>query len=206
MYSVHIQCTTKGSTVITTRPLRHSSNAHLDTRTLARWAPTFLGFPLAGLAARAVAGSIDDLASALAGGLAAGVVLGAVQALALGHHLAGRGRWVLATGVGMAVGLGLGAAAVGYDTDASSLVVMGALTGAGVGVAQAAVLRASARRRAAWAVATPCLWALGWWITSMVIVDADRQHANFGASGALVVTLLGGLLLAAGGRDAATGD
>jgi hypothetical protein len=30
----------------------------------------------------------------------------------------------------------------------------------------------------------------------MVIVDADRQHTNFGASGAIVVTLLGGLVLA----------
>jgi hypothetical protein len=30
----------------------------------------------------------------------------------------------------------------------------------------------------------------------MVIVDVDRQHANFGASGALLATLLGGLVLA----------
>ncbi len=44
-------------------------------------------------------------------------------------------------------------------------------------------------RRATWAVVTPVLWALGWLITSQVIVDVDAQYATFGASGALVATL-----------------
>ena len=50
--------------------------------------------------------------------------------------------------------------------------------------------------RVLWAVATPLLWAGGWLITSQVIVDADRQHALFGSSGALAVSALAGVLYA----------
>ena len=50
--------------------------------------------------------------------------------------------------------------------------------------------------RALWTLATPVLWAGGWLITSQVIVDADRQHAVFGASGALAVSALAGVLYA----------
>jgi len=71
------------------------------------------------------------------------------------------------------------------------------VSGAGVGIAQALVLDAEPARRLAWAVATPALWALGWAVTAQVIVDADRHHATFGSSGALVVAGLSGLILAA---------
>ena len=47
----------------------------------ARWLGTFVGFPLAGVAARAVSGNIDALGAAAIGGLIGGVVLGAVQAV-----------------------------------------------------------------------------------------------------------------------------
>ncbi len=167
-----------------------------EPRIWGRWAATFIGFPLAGLAARAVAGNIDDTRSAVIGGLAAGAVLGGVQALALRSPLANRAAWVGATAVGMSAGLAVGATAVDFATDTPSLVVMGAVTGIAVGVAQALVLRAAPVRRTVWALATTALWALGWWVTAMVIVDADRQHANFGASGALLATVVGGLVLA----------
>jgi hypothetical protein len=167
-----------------------------DPRIWGRWVAGFIGFPLAGLAARAVAGNIDDPRSALLGGLAAGAVLGGVQALALRRSVANRPAWVAATAAGMAVGLGVGATLVDFATDTSSLVVMGALSGLGVGLAQALVLRAGSVRRILWVVSNTTLWALGWWVTSMVIVDVERQHANFGASGALLATLLGGLVLA----------
>jgi hypothetical protein len=169
----------------------------LDWKRGARWVATFVGFPLAGLAARAVAGNIDTMASAALGGLAAGLTLGAVQALALGRSRADRLRWVGATGLGLAAGLTAGAATVGYGTATADLVVMGALSGAGVGLAQAAVLTAPAAHRIAWAVATPALWALGWLVTVQVIVDAERQHATFGASGALLVAVLSAVLVAA---------
>jgi hypothetical protein len=82
--------------------------ALLDGRALLRWIPTFLGFPLAGLAARAVAGNIDRPSSAAIGGLAAGAVLGAVQSLGAPSRTAPRTRWMLATALGMAVGLTAG--------------------------------------------------------------------------------------------------
>ena len=175
-------------------------DTRFDTKTFARWMGTFIGFPLAGLAARAVAGNIDDLRSATIGGLAAGAVLGAVQSVGMRRDRRRPEAWIAATAIGFAAGLAIGASAVNYDTDAASLAVMGALTGLGVGVAQALVLVGSRTQQIAWATATPALWALGWLITSQVIVDADRQHANFGASGALVVTALSGLVVAVSSR------
>jgi hypothetical protein len=170
---------------------------HIETKTWGRWMVSLLGFPLAGVAARAVAGPIDDVAAGVTGGLAAGLTLGAVQALARRLEGVERLRWTVSTGIGLAAGLTVGAAAVGYRTEPADLVVMGAIAGAGVGVAQAALLDLPAVRRLAWAAGTPLLWAGGWAITSQVHVDADRQHAMFGASGALAVTALSGLFLAA---------
>lgn len=162
----------------------------------ARWLGTFVGFPLAGVAARAVAGNIDALGAAAIGGLAGGVVLGVVQAGIGGIDPGGRLGWTVATAAGLAVGLTVGANVVGYRTDTASLVAMGAISGAAVGLVQAMVVPMRRVDRVLWAVATPVLWAAGWLITSQVIVDADRQHAVFGASGALTVSALAGVLYA----------
>ena len=162
----------------------------------ARWLGTFVGFPLAGVAARAVAGNIDALGAAAIGGLIGGVVLGAVQAVIGGIEPGGRLRWIGATAAGLAVGLTVGASAVSYHTDTASLVAMGAICGAAVGAAQALSIPMRRVDRILWAVATPVLWAGGWLITSQVIVDTDRQHAVFGASGALAVSALAGVLYA----------
>jgi hypothetical protein len=169
-----------------------------------RWVGTFVGFPLAGVAARVVAGNIDSTTAAVVGGLAAGAVLGVVQVGIGGIDAGDRLRWIGATSVGLAAGLGVGASVVGFDTDTASLVLMGAVTGAGVGIAQAASIPMRPIDRVAWAVATPALWAGGWLLTSQVIVDADRQHALFGSSGALAVTLLAGVLYALRQRGSAT--
>lgn len=170
--------------------------ARFDTRSCARWVGSFIGFPLAGLAAKAVTGPIDSTTAALLGGAAAGAALGAVQALALRTDTRTRVRWVAATAAGMATGLAVGATAVDFAFDAASLVTMGTVTGAAIGVAQAAVLSASSGRRSVWAIASSAVWALGWLITSQVIVETDARWANFGASGALVATMIGGLVLA----------
>lgn len=173
----------------------------------ARWAGTFIGFPLAGVTARLVAGDIDSAAAAAVGGLAGGAVLGFVQAGIGGIAPDRWRRWIGSTAGGFAVGLGLGASAVGFDTDTKSLVVMGALSGAVVGLAQAWAMPGRGRDRAAWALATPALWAAGWLITSQVIVDADRHHAVFGSSGALAVSAIAGVLHAArsGSEDPSIG-
>jgi hypothetical protein len=148
-----------------------------------RWVGTFVGFPLAGVAARALAGNIDAAGAAALGGVAGGAVLGAVQAGIGGIDAHDRARWI-------------GATAVGYRTDAASLAAMGAISGAGVGLAQALSIQMRRLDRFLWAAATPILWAGGWLITSQVITDADRQHAVFGASGALTVSALAGVLYA----------
>ena len=161
-----------------------------------RWVGTFIGFPLAGVTARVVVGNIDTASAAAIGGLAGGAVLGAVQVGIAGIPSGERARWIGGTAAGLAGGLTVGAAAVGFDTGTASLIAMGAISGAGVGIAQALSVPMSLRDRVLWTLATPVLWAGGWAITSQVIVDADRQHAVFGASGALAVSLVTGALYA----------
>ncbi len=161
-----------------------------------RWTATFIGFPLAGVTARVVAGDIDSLGAAALGGLAGGAVLGAVQVGVGGIDRGLAVRWIGATAVGLAAGLAAGAGLVDFDTDTASLVAMGAVSGAGVGMAQAVAVPMRGVDRVLWALATPLLWAGGWLITSQVIVDADRQHAVFGSSGALAVSLVAGVLYA----------
>src|SRR6476646_5946910 len=106
-------------------------------RLAARWAVTFAGFPLGAVAARVVAGPVDDLRAALVGGLVSGAVLGAAQAWGLGRHRPPVVPWIAATAVGLMVGLAIGAAVVGFETDLGSLVVQGAICGVAVGTAQA---------------------------------------------------------------------
>ena len=173
-----------------------------DWKRYGRWVGTFIGFPLAGVTARVVAGNIDSASAAALGGLAGGAVLGAVQVGIAGIDSGDRSRWIGGTAVGLAVGLTAGASVAGFDTDTASLIAMGAISGAGVGIAQALSVSMGLRDRVLWALATPVLWAGGWAITSQVIVDADRQHATFGASGALAVSLVAGVLYALRDRSA----
>lgn len=173
-----------------------SSRSNNITR-WARWLATFVGFPAAGVTARLCVGDIDDLAAAARGGLAGGAVLGLVQAFVGGIAREQRMRWAVATACGLSLGLAAGAALVDYATDAAGLALMGAVCGAFVGVAQALATPIATRDRKTWAVATPALWALGWLVTSQVIVDADRHHAVFGSSGALLVSAISGVLVVA---------
>jgi hypothetical protein len=162
----------------------------------ARWLATFIAFPAGGVVARLLVGDIDDLGAAVVGGLAAGLILGAVQAVVGGITRGQRLRWSVASAAGFGAGLAVGASAVGYRTDTSSLVVMGAICGAGVGLAQGLAVPMRTVDRLSWISATPVLWAIGWLITSQVIVDAERHHAVFGSSGALFVSAVAGILVA----------
>lgn len=51
-------------------------------RTVARWMASFVGFPLGGLTAMLLSGPVDSTTTAVLGGLITGTVLGAAQALA----------------------------------------------------------------------------------------------------------------------------
>jgi hypothetical protein len=154
-----------------------------------RWMPTFVGFPLGGELAKVIVGHVDDPAAALAGGAITGAVLGLVQWFGFRHTGPSAARWIVATTAGFAGGLAAGAAAVDYRTDIGSLATQGAICGAIVGVAQAAVLFGRLGRLAlAWPPALAGLWALGWTITTAAGIDVEAQYTVFGSSGALVVT------------------
>jgi nitrate reductase gamma subunit len=164
-------------------------------RTWLVWTAGFLVFPVAGLAGTAAAGRVDSPAAALLGGLVAGLVLGAGQALVSRRRLDPR-RWVPATAVGMSIGLFLGAVTVGYRTTLTDLAVMGAITGINLGVAQAVALPRRTRTRWAWAALMPALWSLGWVVSTLILTTSvDAQFTIFGASGAVTFTALSGLLL-----------
>jgi hypothetical protein len=163
----------------------------LSGRTIARWAATFLGFPLGGLVAIVVVGRVDSPRAAVLGGLLTGAVIGAVQAWGLGHNRPPVTAWTLATALGFAVGLGLGAPVVGYDTSLGALVVQGAVTGLAVGAAQAVVLLPRLGVLAlAWPPLLAAIWAAGWAVTTATGIGVDDQFTVFGSSGALVVTAL----------------
>ena len=176
-------------------------DARDDWRPVARrlwvWPVAILvSFPIGGLLADLVVDGVDSVGAALAGGLIAGVVIGAAEWFALRRWVSW--LWIPATSIGMAAGLTAGAALVDYGISRGDIVLMGAITGVGVGVLQALVL---ARHRVSgafwWAVANPPAWALGWLVTSYVISsNVKEQFTNFGAGGALVFGLLTWLLLA----------
>ena len=159
-----------------------------------RWLPTFLGFPIGGYIATATVGSLHDPVSAAAGGLVAGAFIGGAQWLALRSRGMTR-RWVSYTAAAMAAGSALAATLTGAGTEITDVMLWGLVTGAAVGAAQSALLARGARVSAAWTAITAAGWSLGWLVTSQVIVDIERGHHVFGASGALVVTLLTGLAL-----------
>jgi hypothetical protein len=163
-----------------------------------RWAwpvAILVGFPIGGYAANIIVGKIDGVGAALLGGLIAAAIIGAAQWLALRSLVPW--LWIVATSVGMAVGLTAGAAIVDYGIDRGDLMIMGAITGLGVGALQALVLARQGISGAAWwAVVNPPAWALAWLISSYVIsANIDERFTNFGASGALVFALITWLVL-----------
>ena len=164
----------------------------------ARWSwlrrlPTILAFPLGGYLARELVGPADHLTATLLGGALLGAVLGIAQALALRSRVAPL-PWIGATAVGLAVGVTLGSAAVDYGTGAADLALQGAISGAALGAAQLLVLRGRLPGAWQWLPLTAVAWTLGWSVTRAAGIDVERHYYNFGLSGALVATVLTGLL------------
>ena len=159
------------------------------------WLAGFLSFPIAGIAAEAVVGRVDDAGSALIGGLVVGAVIGTGQWLVARHLLGDPRAWIPATAVAMGVGLLVGAWVVGYGTSLGELALMGFITGIPLGAAQAYLLRGRVANAWVWAAAMPLLWALGWTVTTAAGVDVERQYAVFGALGAITFMALSGILL-----------
>jgi hypothetical protein len=188
-------------------PSRNADRTSLESNAGANWTDTarrlwpwplaiLIGFPIGGFLADVVVDGVDSVGTALGGGLIAGALIGAAEWFALRRWVSW--LWIAATSLGMAVGLAAGAALVDYGISRGDLVLMGAVTGLGVGVLQALVLARHGISGAFWwAVANPPAWALGWFVTSYVITrNIDERFAIFGASGALVFGLLTWLVLA----------
>ena len=178
-----------------------SPDAREQTAAFARrlwgWPVAILvGFPIAGLVADLIVDGVDSAGAALAGGAIAGAIFGAAEWFALRQWISQ--LWIVASCAGMALGLTAGAVLVDFGVDRGDTVLMGAVSGLGVGVAQALVLlRQGVPGALWWAVANPPGWALGWLVTSYVIsANVDEQFTNFGAGGALVFGLLTWLVLA----------
>jgi hypothetical protein len=163
-----------------------------------RWAAVALAFPIAGYLGWAISGPVDAPAAALIGGALTGAGLGAVQWWAADGALGRAAAWIGTSAVGYALGLAAGAALVGYDTDLGALALMGLVSGAVLGAAQGLALSRQGRVQlaAAWALAMPVLFALGWCATTAIGVSVDDRFTVFGAAGAVVFALLSGLLLA----------
>ena len=159
------------------------------------WTAAFVSFPIAGIAAQAATGRINDAVAALVGGLIAGAVIGTGQWLAARRLLGDPLAWIAATAAAMGIGLLAGAWAVGYGTSIGELALMGAITGLPIGAAQAFLLRGRVAYPWVWAAAVPLLWALGWTVTAAAGVGVDRQYAVFGAFGAITFMALSGVVL-----------
>ena len=158
-----------------------------------RWAPTILSFPIGGWVATTLVGPANGpLAAALAGAIA-GAAIGAAQWWALGRRV--DWTWLLGSILGMAVGSAVSAALTGAATTVVALVTAGLLTGATIGAAQGLSLRRGIRVTGLWAATVSLSWAAGWAITANVIIDAEAGYVIFGLSGALVVTIVTGLVI-----------
>jgi hypothetical protein len=179
------------------QPLTTKADNRPGTRRLWIWPIAILiSFPIAGYLADLVVDGVDSVGAALVGGLIAGLVIGVAEWFALRRWVPW--LWIPATSIGMAAGLAAGAALVNYGISRGDILLMGAITGLGVGALQALVLAKSQVSGALWwAVANPPVWALGWFVTSYVITrNIQDQFTNFGASGSVVFGLLTWLVLA----------
>lgn len=192
------------ATVTQTTPDVRQSPRPAGAKTFFKWAGLcILGIPIGGYLGNIVAGPVDSVTSALLGGALTGAVVGFAQWLLLRRSLGVGLGWIAASSLGLAVGLAVGAMAVGYETSRPQLMIMGAICGAFVGIAQGIVLRDRFSLWPVWIVANPPAWALGWLVSSYVIArNIDERFPIFGASGVVVFATITGLLLMAGMRGA----
>ncbi|MBA3490985.1 MAG: hypothetical protein H0T55_02770 [Rubrobacteraceae bacterium] len=160
------------------------------------WMLAFLGFPLGGLLAFVLVGSVDGVASGALGGALAGAVIGAAQWLVLRSYMRVGPEWILATALGLAIGDSLGALLAGAGTSLGALLITGLATGVAVGLLQwGLVLRDWLALGSLWPPVVAIAWPLGWTVTWTIGVDVERGFYVFGASGALVFAAITGLAM-----------
>lgn len=158
------------------------------------WIVTAFAFPPAGYIGNKLAGPVDGVGAALLSGVIAGAIVGMAQWAVL-RRRGGSPRWIIATAAGFGVGLAAGAALVDYATSLAALVVMGAVCGVVIGLAQVVSFAPLRRHALPWALATGGLWAIGWAVTTGAGIKVEDQWPVFGISGALVVAVLQSVLV-----------
>ena len=182
-----------------TRPIAIGSVAAANAgggRFFPRWVLTFLGFPIGGLIAIVLVGSVDGAVSGALGGAIAGAVIGAAQWLALRRYLRVGAEWILATALGVAIGDAVGALLTGAGTGLGALLVTGLATGVAVGLLQwALALRGRLPLASLWPPVVAVAWPVGWTLPWAIGVDVGRGYYVFGASGALVFAVITGLAM-----------
>ena len=115
------------------------------------WMLAFLGFPLGGLLALVLVGSVEGVVSGALGGALAGAVIGLAQWLVLRRNMRLGPEWILATALGVAIAWPVGWTvtwAFGIDVERGYYVfgASGALVFAAVtGLAMLLMLRGRAR-------------------------------------------------------------
>lgn len=159
---------------------------HVRART---WLPGLLAYPLGGFLVGLVIDRVDSMAAAIIGGLVVGAAVGMAQFLSL-KPMGMAPMWIFATVLGAGVGSSIGAVTFGYTTNTSDLVLRGVLTGFVVGLVQSMLTRFSVEELALWSLSNAVAWGVGWWVTSMVIVDIESQYAVFGSTGALAACVI----------------
>ena len=160
------------------------------------WMLAFLGFPLGGLLALVLVGSVEGAVSGALGGALAGAVIGAAQWLVLRKYLRVGPEWILATALGVAIGDAVGALLTDAGTGLGALLVTGLITGVAVGLLQwGLVLRGRLPLASLWAPLVAVAWPLGWTLPWAIGVDVERGYYVFGASGALVFAAITGLAM-----------
>jgi hypothetical protein len=159
------------------------------------WMLAFLGFPLGGLLALVMVGSVDGVASGALGGALAGAVIGAAQWLVLGRYLRVGPEWIAATALGVAIGDALGALLTGAGTGLGALLITGLATGVALGLLQWRLLRGRVLLAGLWPTVVAIAWPVGWTVTWAAGIDVERGYYVFGASGALVFAAVTGLAM-----------
>jgi hypothetical protein len=124
-----------------------------------------------GYLADLVVDGVDSVGAALVGGLIAGLIIGAAEWFALRRWVSW--LWIVATSIGMAAGLTAGAALVDYGIRRGDLLLMGAITGLGVGALQALVLKIPGLRRVLVGAREPT--SLGTWLAGDLLRDHKKR-------------------------------
>jgi hypothetical protein len=160
------------------------------------WMLAFLGFPIGGLLAIVLVGSVEGVVSGALGGALAGAVIGAAQWLVLRRYLSVGPEWILATALGVAIGDALGALLTGAGTGLGALLMTGLATGIAVGLLQWGItLRNRLPLASMWPPVVAIAWPVGWTVTWAAGIDVERGYYAFGASGALVFAAITGLAM-----------